>query len=224
MNKFLSIIVAAVLFLTVAQNSFASGTSNCDAVYGGGQVCQNNVEFTINKLVKSPTKGGQFVENLTMNDAHYAAGSNVDFKISIKNTGDHDITNLNVVDTFPQFLTFFAGVGNTNKGASQINFMVGKIGKGATLEYVITAKAADASTLAQAINCVTNKVVATTPDGTTASDNSQVCIEKSVVAPTPAIMNKPEVKNIPSTGPETDILFGLVSTGALGYFIRRKIS
>lgn len=224
MNKILSVLAAGLLFFTVAPSSFAAGSSNCDAVYGGGQVCQNNLEFTINKLVQTPGKGGQYVENLSANDSHYQAGSNINFKIVIKNTGDHDITNLNIVDTFPQFLTFVAGVGNTNVGASQVNFMVGKIAKGQTLEYIITAKAADAASLPQAINCVTNKVAATATDGTNASNNSQVCIEKNVVASTPAIMNKPEVKNIPSTGPETDILLGLISAGSVGYFIRKKIS
>ncbi len=225
MKKLVSLLFAGILFASVATNAYAGGESNCQPVYGGGQVCQNNIKFTINKLVQSPTKGGNYVENLTINDPRYQAGQNVNFKVSITNSGNTEIDNLNVVDNFPQFLTFVAGVGSTNVGASKINFVVGKISAGQTLDYIITAKAADADKLPanQAVTCVTNNVVATAPDGSNASDNSQVCIEKITVSPTPEIMAKPMIKNVPATGPETDILFGLVSTGAIGMFLRKKI-
>lgn len=226
MKSFLTIIFTALLALSVAGVAYASGESNCQPVYGGGEVCQKQIKFTINKLVGSPTKGGNFVENLTVNDPRYSAGAEIPFKITITNTGNTEITNLSVVDTFPQYLTFLSGAGVNTKGSSQINFTVEKIAAGQTLEYVITAKAADAGNLPanQAITCVVNKVSATTQDGNTANDNAQVCIEKPIVTPTPVILPKPMVKQIPSTGPETDILLGLVSTGALGYFIRRKLS
>ena len=67
-------------------------------------------------------------------------------------------------------------------------------------------------------------MVATSNDGTTAQDESQVCIEKPVITPITEIQAKPMVKNIPSTGPELAYLFGLASTGALGMFLRKKIS
>lgn len=226
MNKFFGLIVAIIIFLSLAGTALAGGESNCQPVYGGGQTCETKIKFTINKLVQSPTKGGNYVENLTVNDPRYQAGSNINFKITVTNTGDKEINNLNVVDSFPQFLTFVSGVGNTNKGASQINFVIGKIAAGQTLEYVVTAKAADAGQLpsGQAITCVTNKVAATADNGSTASDQSQVCIEKNIPTTQPEIQPKPMIKNIPATGPETDILFGLVSTGALGMFLRRKFN
>jgi len=223
----LSFAVVAAMVPTIALAS--GGESNCQVIYGGGQVCQQQIKFTVNKLVQKPGKGGgDFVDNLTINDPRFSPGQNVTFKIVVENTGDTDISNLNVVDNFPQFLTFVAGVGSTNAGTSQVNFVIGTLKKGQKVEYLITAKTADASALPnnQAVTCVTNNVTATSPDGQQASDNSQVCIEKSVLGvttpSTPQIFQKPTVNNIPSTGPETDVLFALVSSGALGFYLKRK--
>lgn len=225
MKKFF-LFLFAVLALTFVPQALASGESNCQIVYGGGQVCQNQVKFTINKLVQKPgpTKGGgDFVENMTVNDPRFAPNQNVNFKIVVENTGNTDISNLNVVDTFPQFLTFVAGVGNTNAGGSQINFVIGSLKAGQKLEYVITVKTASDSQLPanQTITCVTNNVVATSSDGSQASDNSQLCIEKNIVVATPQILEKPFVKTIPSTGPEMGALFALIPAGALGVFINK---
>ncbi len=222
MKKILGLILTTLLFASVATAAFAGDVSSCQPVYGGGEVCRENVKFTINKTVQSPTKGGNYVDNLSTNDPRYAAGAVINFKISITNSGDRDITNLNVVDTFPQFLNYVSGISNANVNGQQINFVIAKLEKGKTVEYVITTKAADAGQLNLAITCVVNKVVATTNEGPEASDQSQVCIEKSIITPTPEIMAKPMIKKVPQTGPETDILFGLISTGALGMFIRRR--
>jgi uncharacterized repeat protein (TIGR01451 family) len=170
---------AALLFLISVPTAFASGTSTCEPIYGGGQNCNEDIKFTINKLVETP-KGDKYVENLSTNDAKYKAGSEVKFKIKITNTGKSEIQNINVVDTFPKYLTFLAGVGSTNKGASKVDFVIGKLEAGKSLEYVIMAKAADASALPNAIKCVANKVSATASDGSSASDSSQVCIEKQI--------------------------------------------
>ncbi len=227
MNKLFSLLIGAILFFTVSQTAYAAGESNCQIVYGGGEVCEEQVKFTINKLVQKPGKGNaNYVENLNVGDPRYNPAQDVNFKIVIENTGDRDIENLNVTDTFPQFLTFVAGVGNTNKGASQINFIVGKLEKGKKVEYTITAKTADADKLPsnQAITCVINNVKAVSSNGSQAEDNSQLCIEKQVLGavPTPQIFEKPTVKQIPATGPEMAALFGLIPMGAAGIYLRRK--
>ena len=114
----------------------AAGQSQCQIIYGGGEVCPpQQVKFTINKLVQRLTKGGEFFENMTLNDLRLSPGQNVNFKIVIENTGTTDITNLNVVDTFPDQLSFVAGVGNASVGAKQISFVVGKINRGQKMHF-----------------------------------------------------------------------------------------
>ncbi len=228
MKKIVSILlsIAAVALIASSVNAAGYGESNCQIVYGGGEVCQDQVKFTINKMVQKPNKGGEYVENLTSNDTKYQPNQNVNFKIVIENTGDRDIENLNVKDMFPEYLSFVAGVGNTNAGAREINFTIGKLAKGQKVEYVITAKTADSNKLPanQAITCTVNNVTATAKDGTQAQDNSQVCIEKNVLGatPTPQIYQKPTVKEVPATGPELFGLAALVPAGLAGFYLRRK--
>lgn len=227
MKKLFSIAFVVAASALLAGSVYASGSgygqSDCKTVYGGGNSCNSQLKFAINKMVQKPTKGGEYVENLTVNDPKYNPSSDVNFKIIIENTGDRDITNLNIVDNFPQFLTFQAGVGNSNVGAKQINFVVGTLKKGQKVEYVITARTANEGDLTQAVTCVTNNVSATSSDGSQASDNSQVCIQKGTPAPTAEIMQKPTVTKVPATGPETDILFALIPSGALGFYLKRRV-
>jgi uncharacterized repeat protein (TIGR01451 family) len=217
--------VAALMFVSKAN----AGSSNCQIVYGGGEVCEEQIKFTINKLVQKPGKGGgDFVENLTLNDPRYVANQNVNFKIIIENTGNRDIENLNVVDKFPDFLTFVAGPGTAKEGDKTASFIVGKLEKGKKIELLITAKTAQDGQLpsSQAVTCVTNNVKATGQDGSVAEDNSQVCIEKSVLGavPTTQILEKPQLKQIPATGPELTALFALIPTGLAGIYLRKKAS
>src|SRR3990167_6356525 len=107
MNKLLTIILSATFLLVSAQVAAASGTSNCSPIYGGGQVCQPNMKFTIDKLVQKP--GGNFVDNLTINDSLIAIGQDVVFQLKIKNTGDVKIEKIDVTDTLPAELSFVSG-------------------------------------------------------------------------------------------------------------------
>src|SRR3989344_7889396 len=229
MNKLFSLVIGAVLAFSVVQTVNAAGESSCQTIYGGGEVCPpKQVKFVINKQVQKPGKGGgEFVENLTINDPRLTPNQNVNFKIIIENTGDADIANLNVADTFPEFLSFVAGVGNTNAGAKQISFIVGKLEKGKKMEFLITAKTAEADKLPsnQAITCVTNNVRATAPDGVSAEDNAQGCIEKQVLGgEAPQILEKTTIKELPPTGPELGLLAALIPTGLAGIYLRRKAS
>lgn len=230
MRRITSLILSLLAVAVLAGSSFAAGESNCQIVYGGGEVCPpKQVKFVINKQVQKPGKGGgEFVENLTINDPRLTPNQNVNFKIIIENTGDTDITNLNVTDTFPEFLSFVAGVGNTNVGAKQVNFIIGKLEKGKKMEFLITAKTAETDKLPsnQAITCVTNNARATAPDGVSADDNAQVCIEKQVLGAqaTPQIFEKPTIKELPPTGPELGLLAALIPTGLAGIYLRRKAS
>lgn len=230
MFKLSSLFGTFFISLLLATQVFAAGESNCQIVYGGGVVCPpQQVKFVINKQVQKPGKSGSdFVENLTINDPRFSPNQNVNFKIIVENTGDRDITNLNVIDTFPDFLSFVAGVGNTNVGAKQISFIIGTLKKGEKMEFVITAKTAQDNQLPanQAITCVTNNVRATASDGVTAEDNAQVCIEKQVLGavPTPQVFEKPRAKELPPTGPELGLLAALIPTGLAGFYLRKKAS
>ncbi len=227
MKKISTLLATIAIFFVAVGTVTAAGESNCQIAYGGGEVCPpKQVKFTINKLVQKSGKGGEFVENLTTHDPKFAPGQNVNFRIVIENTGDRDITNLNVVDEFGEFLTFVAGVGNANAGAKQINFAVGTLVKGEKREFIIAAKTAEQGLLPanQTVTCTQNVVKASVSEGSVAQDSAQICIEKQVLGTTPApqIFEKQKVKEVPATGPEMAFLFGLIPTGLAGIYLRRK--
>lgn len=222
----------AMLLASVSQATAAGygtpgyGTAGCAPTYGGGSDC-TSIKFTIDKLVQAPTKGGQFVDNLGVNDSKYVPGSSINFKIKVQNTGTDTIQKIDVVDTFPQYLAFTTGVGGTyDKNTRTLKFSINNLEAGKTQEVTVTAQAADTAALPtdKGVICVVNQVNATdVASNQTSTDSSQVCIEKNQNSfPTPQVFEAPKVTKTPPTGPEMIVLPILGSMGALGEFLRRK--
>ncbi len=216
--KFTSaLLTAAAVVLTTVTVAHAAGTSNCQVVYGGGEVCPTDVKFTIDKKVQKPTKGGEYVDNLSVNDEKFAAGQNISFQLIVSNTGNKDVT-LSVVDTLPSHLSYVSGGTFDSNNKKVSNQVALKAGESRTL--TIVAKVVDASALPenQSVVCVTNVVKASDESGTTAEDNAQVCIEKGKTVVQPQV----PAKSIPNTGPEALALLVLPPLGAAGLYLRRK--
>lgn len=216
-------IASAAIFAGAAASVNAAGgygTSNCQIIYGGGEVCQKSVSFTLDKKVQKPTKGGEFVDNLGMNDEKFAPGSTVNFRISIKNTGETRIENIQVVDTLPENLSWVSG--GKNNG-NQVTYSLEKLEPGQSHDGNITVRVANANALPQDKNliCVTNTVKAT-QDGNAASDNAQLCIEKGLKDGGPVVQQTPPMKQTPQTGPGMLSLAALIPAGALGLFLNRR--
>lgn len=228
MNKlFKSISVSAIALCLAVSSAFAAGNeSNCQVVYGGGEVCPSNIAFTIDKKVQQPTKGGEFVDNLSINDSKFQLGANIVFSISIKNTGNNKIDRLDVVDSLPQNVTFVSGVGNYNKDNNTITYSINNLDKGQTNNQTFVAQSINGNNLPQnaGIVCLVNKATATDNNGTQATDTSSFCIQKPIVnlTPTPQIFEKVTTKQIPATGPEMLPLIGLIPAGLTGFYLRRK--
>lgn len=205
----------------------AGGSSKCQIIYGGGEVCEKQVKFTIDKTIQTPGKGGgSFVDNLTINDPKFSANQDVNFKIVIENTGDSEISNLNVVDFLPDLMTFKSGNGSLDANKRTLSFDTGKITAGKKLEFIVTLKVVDEKNLPsnQGVTCLVNTVKATESNGAMAEDSSQACVQKQVLGaqPTPAVFAQIPVKTVPATGPELFSLFGLIPMGAAGIYFRRK--
>lgn len=209
--------VSALLLGTVSLAS-AAGSSNCQIVYGGGEVCPPEVKFTIDKKVQKPTKGGEYVDNLSVNDEKFNPNQTVNFQITVQNTGNKDVT-LTVADMLPSYLDYVSGGTYDSNGKKISNNITLKAGEGKT--FTVTAKVTDTNNLPkdQSIVCVTNVARATDNSGATAEDNAQLCISKTV---TPVVQPQVPTKDIPKTGPEAIALVVLPSLGAAGLYLRRK--
>lgn len=225
--KQIALALGAALFVTatLTGTAQAAGTnSKCQVIYGGGEVCTKEVQFSLDKQVKSPN--GDFVDTLQSNDPKYSPNQNIDFKVIIENTGNSTIDSMEVHDTLPQYLTYVSGPGNYDENTKKISFTVADLEAGEKVEHTITTKVVEDTLLPQdkGVVCVINQVQAIERDGAQAEDSSQACIERQVLGakPAPKVFDTPDVKQTPDTGPGMLALISLLPAGAAGMFLRRK--
>lgn len=208
---------AALLF------NVQSAKADCTALYGGGQSCPPSYNFTIQKLVQTPGKGGgNFVNNLSVNDPKYAPEQNVTFKLTVKNTGTQSIPSLTVVDTFPSYLSFVSGTGTYDSNNRTLTFIVYNLNGGESRDFTIVGKLSGANMLPsdQGIVCLVNNA-SVTDNNTQNSSSSQFCVEKQVLG---KVYPAPKITTTPPTGPEMLPLIGLIPTAFAGFSLRKKTS
>ncbi|MGE5042144.1 MAG: hypothetical protein ACM3IJ_04545 [Candidatus Levyibacteriota bacterium] len=210
-------LTASAILMGSANLAFAAGSTNCEIVYGGGQVCTPQIKFTIDKKIQKPTKGGGFVDNLGANDDKFNPGQDVVFQITVQNTGDQAVT-LNVVDVLPSYITFVSG-GNFDSGSNKVTNQV-SLNPNDSKTFTIATRVVNAGGLPanQSVTCVTNVANAmTTDNNNSAQDTAQFCIQNNVTV-------QPQIpsKSIPNTGPEALALLILPPVGAAGFYLRRK--
>ena len=213
--RFLASIVALTAFAVLSSSAYA----DCQPIYGGGQTC-TTYSFSVQKLVQTPGKGGgNFVNNLSVNDPKYSPSQTVNFEIIVQNTGSQTIPTLNVVDTLPQYVKFVSGSGNYDSNSNTLSFTINNINPGQSLTYNLTTQIVDPNFLPsnQGIMCPVNQVNAKDTNGFSVGASSQFCLQRTPVATLPV------VTSTPATGPEMLPLFALLP-GALGGLILRKKS
>lgn len=221
-----SLFFATTAFFAGAASLVSADGSKCEVIYGGGyyggEICDERISFNLDKQVQKPSKGGEFINNLGVNDEKYTPGSNIVFRIIIKNTGDKAIENINVVDTLPDHLTWVSGGRNNGK---QVTYTLQKLDPGKSHTGTITVKVADSNGLPndKQVICVVNNVKAT-QNGHSATDSSQVCIDKGQPQKDggPVVQQTPPLKQTPQTGAGLLSLAALIPAGAIGVFLNRK--
>lgn len=200
-------------------NTFATTAyADCQTLYGGGQTC-TSYNFTINKLVQVPGKGGgNFVDNLSINDPRYSPSQTINYQVIVTNTGNQTIPTLNITDNFPSYINFISGAGSFNSNTKTLTFTINNLGAGQSQTFNLQGQTANSNTVPAGITCVTNQVSADDTHGDTDTDASQACIQNST-----AVLPVTKVKTTPPTGPEM-IPLALLFPGALGGFFLRKKS
>lgn len=227
---FTLVFLSILLFALKVENTYAAG---CTPIYGGGQSCPD-YSFSIQKHVQKPGKGGgNFVNNLSINDAKYAPNQNVTFQVTLKNTGSKKIPTITVADVFPKYLSFVSGPGNFNSKSNTLVFSVSGLNPGQNTTYTIVGKIADTNNLPNdsGLICQVNQAIGTDSSGNVNKASSQFCLQKQVLgtqeeAQTKGglkVMPAPELSTTPATGPEMLPLVLLVP-GLLGGLILRRRS
>ena len=223
-----SLLVLSVICLTLPVKSYAD--VSCQPIYGGGQSCITSNNIVINKTVLNP-QTNQFVDNLGINDPKYFPGYIATFQISITNTGNNNVSRIDVKDIFPQYISFGAGAGTFNSSANTLTFSLTDLAPNETRKYSIVGRVFNAEQIpvaAGSMVCVVNQAIATIDGNTVGQDNAQFCIEKNTaitVATTkggfPVYASVSTIAT-PSTGSESWVILGLVVAGISGLILRKK--
>ncbi len=219
----LSIALAITTLGAISVAAHAAGKSNCQVIYGGGESCNPEISFTLDKKVQKTTKGGELVDNLSINDEKFISGQDVIFKITLHNTGKAKTTVI-VVDTLPQFVDFISGGTYDNDKRTVTNTVALNADEKKEVNIVTRVVSNDKLPQDKTISCVTNTAKGTENNGAAADDAAQFCIERQSVTakPTPQVFEKTPVTKIPETGPEMLPLIGFISAGLAGFVMKRK--
>lgn len=217
--------ILPILFLGLV--AFLPGTIkadvSCQPIYGGGQTCITTGNILVNKMVQNPqTK--QFVDNLTINDPHFAPGDIVAFKVFLRNTGGTTVLQTKIIDSIPPFTNFVSGPGSFDQTSRNLTFTVDNLQPGENREVgTIQVQVVDSKGLSDGVNCEPkNLAFATSNTGQTSQDTSSFCIEKILTKGGLPVFPPSKITTTPPTGPELIPLIGLLPAGLSGWFLRKK--
>lgn len=154
---------------------------SCTNQYGAAVACPP-VDLTINKMVKHPTSGA-FVENIVSTDTPYSPGSEVLYRLIIKNASGETMNPVTVTDQLPGDLTFVAGPGTyatPGKPGGKLTFTLENVIAGETRTVEVLVKVESTTPT----KCdIVNAVKVTSPARPNGDDDTvSICVSK--VAPT----------------------------------------
>lgn len=144
----------------------------------------------VTKFVQNPqTK--EFFRDLSTGPK-FLPGREVVFKVDVKNSGQAELTNIQVKDKLPDFLDFVSGPGNFDSSARTLNFSIDRLRPGETKSSEITVKVRPTDKLpANLSTCVTNFAEARVDD-LVGQGTAVFCLESKVLA---------QAQELPVTGP-----------------------
>ncbi len=208
----LSSLVIGIWILGFAPKALAQ---SCTTQYGGTTTC-TPTDLTINKEVKNPITS-LFVENLSTTDATFSPGSEILYRLTVKNGSGETFNPVTVRDVFPDFVSFLAGPGTYDKTNRTLTFSLENLIAGQTKSVEILAKvdAKNAFPSGKSFFCVVNSATVTAPARPNGdSDTAQACIQTEVLG----------AKTLPVAGFDDLLLllpFAGMGLGGLAMF-RRK--
>lgn len=209
-----------ITFIVFANTSVFADQYGCGGQYGSD--CTSNNSILIDKTVGKPvsTKGGttvEYVDNLSSSDYTFKPGETVYFQLKVKNTSTVVLNNVTVKDILPSYLSALEGPGIYDSTNKVITIDVGTLQVNEEKVYTLKTNVVAQSSLPSDKNliCMVNTVKATSGN-ISDEDTAQLCAQKQVV----------NVTNVPSTGPEMNLLVvageGLLLT--LGIYMKKRIS
>ncbi len=204
-------VLASIILLSSA---FLAGTVNAYS-YGNGTTVPANL--TINKEVKNPITNG-FVENLGSTDPTFSPGAIVTFKLTIKNYSGETFNPVEVVDQFPDYLTYVGSTvtGTYDAGKRRLVMKLENLIAGESRTIEVTAKVSERSAFASNRDffCVSNYTKATAPARPNGDDdNAELCVTTRVKG----------AENLPVAGfNDFATILPFLSLGGIGLVLLKK--
>ena len=181
--------IALALLFSIYHLAFGIGrvaAQSCTTQYGGTTTCVPT-DVTINKQVRDPINMNLFRENITAGDTAYAPGSEVEYKLTVRNGSKQTFTTATVRDILPDQLDFVAGSGTYNTSTRTLTFTITNFTPGQTVTERILARVKDTSAFLptnQSLFCnIANRADVTAGDR---SDNDQasLCVQTKILGAT----------------------------------------
>jgi len=222
--------IATGIFVMSVGKSYAK--ISCTTQYGGGETCVNVTEdakLSVDKTIYNP-KSGQYEDHVksTGGSNPYVFGYNetIKFKITVKNTGDVKIKDINMYDALPTFLKYKSGDGDDRKDGKEVKFEVGDLEPGEEESYIFRAEIENGGISPNSDKiCLTNMATAKGEREDNQKDEESVdysnfCITLGKVLGS----SKEKITKLPTTGSE-DFLIPAVSVGLIliGFGIRKLV-
>ncbi len=176
-------IASFIGFLALATPVNADMCTTQYGQYGNSTNCQPS-DLTINKQVRNPITNG-FVENLSSTDPTFSPGSDVLYRLTIKNSSGETFNPVTVKDTLPAYLTFVAGPGTYDSATKTLTFTLENVIAGETRTVDIMARVVDTNQFpaGKTFVCVNNYAEVRALNRFD-SDTAQSCIQTSVLGAT----------------------------------------
>lgn len=209
MNKLYTLILLITLVLV--------NVGTVHAQYLAPQKAQPVSKLEVKKYVKTPaiTKGGaqEYKESAEAANQRFSPGSEVEFKVEVKNTGQTELNNIQVRDPLPQYLEFVSGPGNFDQKTKTLNFTIDKLRAGESVTREFKAKLKGNADLPAGVTCHTN-VAEGRVNELFSQGRAVFCVENKVLG---------AATELPKTGPAENalVLMSFTLLSASMYMFKR---
>lgn len=200
-------IITLLLLVLLASAFFA------DSAWADSYEEEPRIDLSVDKKIAS--ESGGFVDHFGVDDYHFQAEDKIFFEIKVTNSSDEDLENVEVKDTFPEYVVYVSGLGSWNASDKTLSWTIDSLKKGETKRHVVSAKIVSRDQLFEGVGTrcdidsrpIENRARAW-KDEKWDEDTAKFCIEKKVLE-----------KKIPEAGPADTslILFASILAGLVGW-------
>lgn len=138
-------------------------------------------QIIIDKKVK-PDEWTEWYDNLSSDVVVFTADDKIDFKVLIKNSGENDLSNIEVIDYLPDHVNFVSGPEGAIREGREVKWTIDHLNPGEEKEFTLQVQVVKSENLPEYdLFCVVNRVKATAESGESDEDTAQICVETRIL-------------------------------------------